>query len=399
MKILEINKFNYLRGGADRHFLELTQLLKAKGHEVAIFAMDHSSNKFSPWKKYFVSYVGYGASDTLWSKIKGTCRMFYSFEAKYKMRKLLADFEPDIVHIHNIYHQISPSILSEIKKRNIPIVMTVHDNKLVYPHYLPMKDSNDVGNFSFFDFVIKRKFKNSLAKSFLVAVEFELCRYFNSYDKHIDQYLAPSQFTKNKLIEGGITEDKIIVLPHFSFTQNPDKKNELDFAKKYVLHFGRLSKDKGVDRLIEIFKNLPEINLYLAGKIEDDLEIPVLPNIKYLGFQSPKKLEKLIDNSSLVVSASTLWETFGLVALETSLSGKPFIGFSGGAFAEIIENNFSGYLVANEKEMQEKINSLFFNEELQKTFGQNALKRASKFSREKYYPKIIKLFQKLTKME
>jgi len=399
MKILEVNKFNYLKGGADRHFLELVELLKAEGNEVAVFAMDDAKNKFSPWSKYFVSYVGYGANDSLWSKIKGALTRFYSLEAKRKMRKLLDDFKPDVVHIHNIYHQISPSILPEIKKKNIPLVMTVHDNKLVYPHYLPARDSNDVRNFSFSDFVLRRKFKNSLLKSFLVALEFEIVRYFNLYDKYIDAYLAPSQFTKNKLMEGGIAEEKIIVLPHFSFRQNPVEKSEPSRTEKYVLHYGRLSKDKGVDRLIEIFKDLPEINLYLAGKIEDDLKIPNLPNIQYLGFLSPKEIEKLIDNALLVVSASRLWETFGLVALETMLSGKPFIGFSGGAYAEIVENAHSGYLVEDEQEMREKIKKLVDDEKLRKIFCKNALERAKFFSAEMYYPKLRDIFQKLTKTE
>jgi len=129
MKILEINKFHFVKSGADRHFLDLIKLLRSKGHEVAVFAMDHPKNEFSPWSKYFVSYVGYGEKDSLYHKAKGVFRMFYSLEARNKVNKLLDDFKPEIVHIHNIYHQISPSILSAIKKRGIPVVMTVHDYK------------------------------------------------------------------------------------------------------------------------------------------------------------------------------------------------------------------------------------------------------------------------------
>jgi len=397
MKILEINKFNFIQGGADRHFLELVKLLKGKGNEVAVFSMDHPKNEFSAWKKYFLSYVGYGATDSIWSKIKGASTRFYSFEAKRKIKKLLNDFQPEIVHLHNIYHQISPSILGEIKKRNIPIVMTVHDNKLVYPHYLPNRENNDIYNYRFWDFVQKRKFKNSLIKSFLVALEFEIVRYFNLYDKYIDLYLSPSQFTKNKLVAGGITAEKIIVLPHFSFEQNPNEKSELNLAEKYVLHFGRLSKDKGVDRLIKIFQDLPEINLYLAGKIEGDLEIPVLPNIKHVNFQTSKNLERLIKNSLMVVSASTLWETFGLVSLESILNGKPFIGFSGMAFSEIVEDNRSGFLVQDEEEMKEKIRLLVHDEGLRILFSRNALERAQKFTTDQYYSEIMPIFRKLIK--
>jgi len=395
MKILEINKFNYLRRGAERHFLELQDILEKNGHQVAIFAMDHPENKTSTWNKYFVSYVDYGEKSSLWIKIKGILTRFYSFEAKRKIKKLLNDFQPDIVHIHNIYHQISPSILKEIKKQGIPIIMTVHDSKLIYPNYAPNKEKDDISNYKFWDFVINKKFKNSLIKSFLIALEFELSRYFNLYDKYIDLYLSPSSFMKGKLIEEGINPSKIIVLPHFSIIQTPNERSAIFLKEKYVFHYGSLSKEKGVDRLIEIFKELPEINLYLAGKIEGNLNIPEFSNIKYVGFKSPKEIERLIKNSLLVVSASNLWETFGLVALETILNGKPFIGFSGMAFEEIVKDNHSGFLVENEAEMKEKIKLLAQDEGLRVLFGRNALESSKLFNPEAYYDKLITIFDSL----
>jgi len=395
MKILEINKFNFIQGGADRHFLELVKLLKNNGNEVAIFSMEHPKNKFSPWRKYFVSYVGYQKNDSFWLKLKGTFRMFYSFSAKRKIRKLLHDFQPEIVHIHNIYHQLSPSILREIKKKNIPVVMTVHDSKLIYPNYAPGKELKSLKDYNFFDFVKNKKFKNSLIKSFFTALEFNVHRYFDIYDKNIDLYISPSEFTKKNLIEGGIKAEKIVVLPHFSHLQNPNEKSEINLKEKYVLHFGRISPDKGIDQLIEIFRDLPEINLYLAGEKQDCFEIPQLPNIKYVGFQSPKNLERLIRNSLMIVSASRLWETFGLVASEAILNGKPFIGFSGGAYSEIVENNHSGFLVENEEEMKEKIRLLANDDGLRILFGRNALERASKFSSGDYYKKILNILKRL----
>jgi len=392
MKILEINKFNFIQGGADRHFLELVKLLKDKGNEVAIFSMHHWKNEPSLWRKYFVSYVGYQKSDSFWLKIKGSLRIFYSFEAKRKIKKLLQDFQPDIVHIHNIYHQISPSILGEIKKKKIPVVMTVHDSKLIYPNYAPNRKDDDLKKYSFWNFVINKKFKNSFLKSFFVALEFSLHKYLNIYDKNIDLYISPSQFVKDRLIEGGIKGEKITILPHFFKIYSSNEKSDIRLQEKYVLHYGRLSEEKGVDRLIKIFEKLPNINLYLAGKIEGGLKIPNLPNIKYVGFQKPLELNRLIKNSLLVISPSILWETFGLIALEAIANGKPFIGFSGLAFSEIIKNNHSGFLVENEEEMEEKIKLLVQDEGLRILFGRNALQDSQKFQLEDYYQKIKTLF-------
>lgn len=404
MKILEINKFNYVKGGADRHFLELARLLRSKGQEVAVFSMENAKNDFSPWKKYFVSYVGYGKDDSLWQKMKGVLRMFYSFEARRKIKKLLDDFQPEVVHIHNIYHQISPSILPVIKKRGIPIVMTVHDYKLICPNYLLTCKGKIIENpkaLKFWDFVKSKCFKNSYLKSFLVALESKFHKMLDIYDKNIDLYISPSVFTKKKLVQGGIREEKIIVLPHFfpvgkNVTLKHFARSENEQAK-YVFCYGRLSKEKGVDKLMEIFKNFPEINLYLAGEIEGDLVVPEAENIKYLGFLNPNELDHYIKNSLFVVSPSKLPETFGLVALEAIKNGKPFVGYDCGAYGEIVESDKTGYLCKDERDFEEKIKMLAKETGLRVLFSRNALERAADFNGNKYYDKIAAIFDSLVK--
>ena len=395
MKILEINKFNYVQGGADKHFLDLTNLLRSKGHEVAVFSMESPKNEFSPWKKYFVSYVGYGKADPLWQKIVGTFRMFYSFEAKMKIKRLLDDFQPEIVHIHNIYHQISPSILGEIKKRRIPIVMTVHDYKLICPNYLLQcngKSWEELGENKYLNFIKNKCFKHSYFKSFLVVLEFRWHKYWNSYDKNISRYIVPSQFTKTKLIAAGFRREKIEIMP--LFIREPDycEMFKIEIKEKFVIHFGRLSKEKGVDNLMEMFKGFPGIKLYLAGNIEGDLEIPNVPNIKHIGFLKQIELERYIKNALFVISPSKLPETFGLIALEAIKNGKPFIGFQTGAFSEIIEDNCEGYLCRDEEEMRERIALLSRDEGLRVLFSRQALEKAKKFNSGDYYAKIMKLF-------
>ncbi|MCX6764073.1 MAG: glycosyltransferase [Candidatus Moranbacteria bacterium] len=394
MKILEINKFNFVQGGADKHFLDLVELLKAQNHEVAVFSMQHPKNKLSLWRKYFVSYVGYNENDSLWQKIKGTFRIFYSWEAKYKIKKLLNDFQPDIVHIHNIYHQISPSILPEIKKRGIPIVMTVHDYNLICPNYLMQDNGQQLDNIGAWDFILNKHFKNSFLKSLLAVLENKFHRYLNIYDGNIDCYISPSQFTKRKLIKAGIAKEKIVVIPHFALEEKREKKI-LNLKRKFVLHFGRLSKEKGIDSLIEIFKEIPEASLFLAGNIEGDLEIPDQYNVKYLGFLNNNGLKHFIRESLFVISPSRLPETFGLIALEAMRYGKPFIGFRGSAFSEIVENEKTGFLCRSEAEMAEKIKLLIADGGLRALFSRNALAKSKEFSGSVYYPKIERIFKSL----
>lgn len=387
MRILEINKFNHVRGGADKHFIDLVRLFEINGNKVGVFAMDHPENLHSDFSKYFVSRVDF-EKGSISNKLKGAFRVFWSFEAKRKIAKLLDEFQPDVVHIHNIYHQISPSILPEIKKRGIPIVMTVHDWKMICPNYLlnceePYCKKCVAGKY--WHCVLKKCVKNSLVKSLIAVLGICFHRWLEIYEKNVDLYIAPSRFVKNILVQAGFPEKKIKVLAHFIEAEILDNV-QTSSGDGYALYFGRISKEKNVHELIDIFKDLP-MKLVLAGNKEDGFEIPRHENIKYVGFKNNVDLRKLTRNSNFVVSASRLAETFGLVALEAISAEKPFVGYEVGGYGEMIENGVNGYLAKNEKEFRGKI--------LEYASGEtpNFKFQTEKFSPKRYYGEIIDIFQ------
>lgn len=368
MKILEINKYFYIKRGAEKHFFDVVDLLSAN-NEVAVFSMKNDKNLSSKWSKCFLSEVGFTKEHTWRQKIKGSFRDLYSFEAKAKINRLLDDFKPDVVHIHNIYHQLSPMILFEIKKRNIPIVMTVHDYKLVNPNY------NLFHNGKFYDRCLNGKyyqcffdkcFKNSYLQSFLAMLEMYWHEFFGTYKKNIDFYIVPSNFVKNILVERGINESKIAVLPHF-IARTKKEKHQKRSEEKFVLCMGQISKEKGVEEIVDIFRKIDGIKLYIAGSIENNFKILKHENIKYLGLLGKEELERYIQESMCIVSGSKLPETFGLVALESISQGKPFVGFESGAYGEIIKNGENGFLIKDKNEMKKIIENItngkiFFDE-------------------------------------
>ncbi|MFA6160295.1 MAG: glycosyltransferase family 4 protein [Parcubacteria group bacterium] len=392
MKILEINKYNYPKGGADRHFLDITTLLKEKGNEVAIFSMANTKNETSSWEKYFVSYVGYNKNDsTLLQKIVGTCRMFYSFEAKRKIKKLLNDFQPDIVHIHNTYHQISFSIISEIKRRKIPIIITVHDYHLISPD----KDEflENVGKKYWKFLSLSRKY--SLLKRLLLVLK----TYFediSGWKDKIDLFISPSLFVAEKLKKWGIEKQKIAYLAHFIPDSKLDEKFEGQKNLPYAFYFGRISKDKGVPELMQTFQKINGIKLYIAGEIEDDTQISQTENIVYLGKLNKEDVRSYIKNASFCISFSKLPETFGLTALESIALGKPFVGLNAGAYREIINPGKTGFICNNIAEAEEKISQIISREIV---FEETAIAQIAqeKFGEEKYYQEFMKIIQTLTK--
>ena len=135
MKILFANKFFYLRGGADVSFFLTAELLQKKGHSVSFFSMKAPQNIDSPYSRYFVSYMDLNNGGGVFNKLKTAGRILYSFEAKRKISRLIKEERPDIAHLNNICHQISPSIIDALKKRGIPVVMFLRDYKLTCPTY------------------------------------------------------------------------------------------------------------------------------------------------------------------------------------------------------------------------------------------------------------------------
>ncbi|PIT94777.1 glycosyltransferase family 1 protein, partial [Candidatus Falkowbacteria bacterium CG10_big_fil_rev_8_21_14_0_10_38_22] len=174
MRVLLINKYHYLRGGAERSYFDTAELLASHGHEVAFFSMKHPENLPTEWSKYFIDQIDYQNETNLFKKITAVINIFYNFRARKNLEELINEFKPDVAHLHNIYHQLSPSIISVLKKHNIPVIMTLHDYKLICPNY-NLYASGQIWEKSkpdkFYQAFLSKAVKNSYLKSFICAVE------------------------------------------------------------------------------------------------------------------------------------------------------------------------------------------------------------------------------------
>ena len=306
MNILEINKFLYPRRGAERHFLDVVAALQRAGHAVAVFGMRHPDNPPSEWSRYEVSYVGYNEGDsTLWQKLIGIGRGLWSFEARRKVRALLQEFHPDIVHVHNIYHQLSPSILAPLGQSGARIVMTVHD----YHFISPDKDAyyESVGQ-TYWRFLFVKKY--NLVKRALLVLKMYWERRMGFYDT-VDRFIVPSEFVQRALVRGGIAAERIVVIPHFiaPVEMSPDRVDMLPVvpSQPYALYAGTLSDGKGVNELVAIFDRL-ETPLVVAGAIEPGFVLASSPYVTPVGRQSQAAVRQLMASPlcTCVVSASRL---------------------------------------------------------------------------------------------
>ncbi|HBX16116.1 MAG: group 1 glycosyl transferase [Candidatus Magasanikbacteria bacterium GW2011_GWC2_41_17] len=411
MRVLQINKFFYRRGGAETHFLDLCGLLKSRGHEVIHFSTADSRNEPSPYSAYFVPSIDLRAKHGLLGGLKVAEHILYSCEAARQLEQLIKDTRPDIAHLHNIYHHLSPSILLVLKKYEIPVIMTLHDYKLICPNY-KLYTQGEIcercKKHKYYQAILHRCIFDKIMPSALAALEMSIHKFWGVYEKNIDLFISPSIFLKNKLLEWGI-EKKIEVIPNFisSFeslraTCLPDRQERSNLFGDYLLYFGRLSEEKGLLTLIWAMKNLPDVQLRIVGdgplkeKLQNLADKP--ENVQLVGYKSGDELAQEIVGARAVVIPSEWYENYPVSILEAMNYGKPIIAANIGGLLEIVRDGVSGLLFqpGNANYLVEKIKLLCNSVGLARTLGQAGQKQVSEENnQEAYYKRILAVYQGL----
>jgi glycosyltransferase involved in cell wall biosynthesis len=249
-RLLTINNYNYYRGGAETVFLEQNKLLEAAGWQVVTFAMKNPNNLPSPWSDYFVEEIEFGNRYSLWEKIVRIPKVIYSFEARRNLSRLIDETRPQVAHAHNIYHHISPSILSLLARRQIPVVMTLHDLKIACPAYnmlAPDGICERCRGGRVHNVLLHRCIKGSVALSALAFAEAVLHRALGTYAKYVSRFAVPSRFYIDKLCQWGWPRSAFAYVPNFV---NAENYRAQPSAGRGFIYFGRLSREKGLATLI-----------------------------------------------------------------------------------------------------------------------------------------------------
>jgi len=401
MNIIEANKHYYQRSGADRYIFGLTDLLESHGHNVIPFAMQHRENRSTPWSKYFPPYVQTRQPKLSLDGLKTFKRMIYSREAKCNMAALIRDARPDLAHIHNIYTQLSPSILDALSAAKVPTVMTVHDYHLVAPNYSlwahgKIEDWSQPG---LVRSTLSKFHKNSYAASFAQSLMFKLHRQWKIYQKNIDHFIPPSEFVRQRMIESGFEADKITTIPHFIDLSGVEPKKEED-DEGYVLFVGRFVEEKGAEVLIRAMSELPDVPCKLLGAGPDEGRLRDWAaghgNIEFLGWQKGGVPWDLYRKARVVVVPSIWYEVFGLVALEAMAVGTPVIASEIGGLTEVVDDGQTGRLVppGDVQALKMAIEDMMDNKKHALELGRaGRTKVETEYSPELHYEQIIKVFQ------
>jgi glycosyltransferase involved in cell wall biosynthesis len=402
MKVLLVNKFFYLRGGAEASFFDTARLLREKGHRVSFFSMRHPRNFASSFSRYFVSPVDFGRSAPIGQKMKSSLRILYSFEASRRIARLLEEERPDLVHLHNIHHQLSPSILPAIKRHRLPVVMTLHDYKMVCPVYTLFSNGKvceRCGQRRFHHCLLGRCRWGSLSKSLVNTIEMVLHHSLLDLYGRVDGFISPSLFLRNKVRELGF-KGTVHYLPHF--VSLADYEPALAGGEKTFVYAGRLSPEKGLPVLLRAVRGLDcRVKIIGDGPLRGELEQRVrdlsLTNVSFLGYISPEELRREIGNSMAVILPSEWYENNPRSVIEAFALGKPAIGARIGGIPELIRDGLTGRLFepGDPRDLRGRILDLLGDPEACRGMGREARALVERrFRPDEHYRGLIEIYEK-----
>ncbi|MFC1474629.1 glycosyltransferase family 4 protein [bacterium] len=409
MKVLQVNKFYFPFAGSERVMFETMKLLRSHGHEVAPFAIRDERNLDSEYSDLFPAGLDLKSAEGFsFSRKLAAAFRFVSFRQAYlNVRQVSDSFQPDIAHLHNIYHHLSPSVAAGLKSKSVPVVMTLHDFKLVCPTYSLYRNGNiceECSGGRFYSAVRNRCVRGSLVGSLTCAVEGYIHNLTRAYRNNVNLFISPSRLLKEKFVQMGFPGDRIRVLPNFVQTAPVESRGEESVENKHILFMGRLHPTKGADVLIKAVKMIDDdtLKLVIAGTGEEEKQLRSLAEplsgdrIVFAGFKTGDDLKGLIREARFGVVPSTWYENCPMVTLEFWGSKKAVVASDLGGLSEMISHNEDGLLVehGNPEKLAGTIKILLDDPRKAAIMGEKGFEKIkTKFSPESHYRGLIEIYE------
>src|SRR3569833_265723 len=385
MNILVIHRAWYPTGGDWTYVENVVNIYEQKGHNVIPFSMHDKQNAPSAYSDYFIENIDYkNVKRGLATGVKVVMKSIYSFEAQRNLEKLLDNVKIDFAHLNVIHHYITPTILKILKKRNIPIIWTLHE-------YTPIcTDSIFVSHGEVCERCFGGKFyncitytckKGSYLASTVAALENYIHKFLNYYE-YVDHYVCASKFQMEKYKQFGFFYDKLVQIYHgydyASVEEARQTSGKTD--EKYIVFVGRLEKIKGAHTLLKAMLSHPDIKLKIVGDGSQEAELLTfkeangLSNVSFLGKKDKLDLLKIINGSEFLICPSECYEVLGFTVVEAMAMGKPVIGAAIGGIPEMVIDNYTGLLFqpGDAVQLAAHIGTLYNNESLVASMGRNA---------------------------
>lgn len=375
MKVLIANNYFYLRGGCERVMFNDMQALADAGLEVVPFSAADPANAPSPYSARFTRGVDIHATNPL-RQIQAAREAIDCRRTARDFAALIDETQPDIVHFHNIYGRLSTSLLSVVRERRLPSVLTVHDYKIICPSYLMLNDGRPCSaciDGGFYRCALHRCHKNNLATSTVNTIEAYFARFADRYGA-VSTFLCPSRFIEMLLMRSGVEVSRVM--------HHPNSVDPAAFTPRYegnyVLYAGRLSHEKGLSTLLQSMTgaNIP-LRIAGTGPMEEAVRAIAAKSNESIvleGYCDGARLQNLFQNAAFIVVPSEWYENAPMAVLEAFGYGKPVVATRIGGIPELVTDGETGYLVdcAAPEQLRAAICNLWQDRDAQRSMGLHA---------------------------
>ncbi len=384
MKILILhNRYKY-EGGENKVVLAERDLLKSNGHKVLVFELSNKDIfKCSIFRKILLPF-----------------RIAWSLASYRKVKKIMQKEKPDIVHVHNTFFLLSPSVYYACRDANVPIVQTLHNYRFLCPMatlYREGKICRECLDKGLLMSIKNKCVKKSLLWALATLWTLKLHYKNNTFKRFINTYIALSDFSKRQFIEGGFNPERIRVKPNFiNFDPGCDSNRE-----NFALYAGRLSQEKGIDLLLDTWKNINYLPLKIIGtgsKLEEfkNYARENSLDVEFLGHRPNSEVINYLKKCLVVVLPSRCNENFPRVIVEAFACGVAIIASRRGAISEIIEDGKTGLLFDPDDpdDLLNKIKLVYRNREMLKIMSKNArFEYDERYTAEKNYQILMSIYR------
>jgi glycosyltransferase involved in cell wall biosynthesis len=375
MRVLVANNYYYLRGGCERVMFNDIEAMSGHGVDVIPFSAADPDNVPTPYSSYFAPGADIRATTAI-GRAGAAIDAIHCSRTAEAFSKILTDTKPDVIHCHNVYGRLSTAILAVAKKHNTPVVLTVHDYKVVCPAYVMLRNGKPCSaciDGGYYRCATNRCHKGQLAPSLVYSIEAYWSRLSGNYGA-VSKFLCPSHFIAGQLRDSGIDEQRVVY--HANCVE--PREYVPSYEGQYVLSVGRLSHEKGLPTFLQAMlgTNIP-VRIAGTGPMESslrDLAVKDGGSIVMEGHCGGDRLAELYRNAAFVVVPSEWYENAPMSILESFAYGKPVIGTRIGGIPELITEGKHGYLVdpGAKDQLQAAIRKLWNDRAAQGQMGRNA---------------------------
>jgi glycosyltransferase involved in cell wall biosynthesis len=330
LKILQVHNTYREAGGEDAVVRAEAELLEGAGHKVERFQVANPGGTLRPAANLLLSP---------WNPV-----------AARRLGRLAERTRPDVAHVHNTWYSLSPSVLAALKRRGVPVVVTLHNYRVMCINGQLLR-RGEICTLCVGSLPVRglryRCYRGSCAASAVAVIGAAAARVRRVWERDVDLYLVMSEFAKAQFVAAGLPEERIRVKPHF--VADPGERSHAPSSSKTILYVGRLAREKGLENLLNAWRAASiagcELLIVGVGPLQAELEARHEAGVRFLGWLPPGQVRRLMLSARALVFPSVWYETFGLTIAEAMAAGTPVLASDLGGTPELLGPLGAGWLV------------------------------------------------------